>query len=275
MFLILSCIFTAVLNLKGTKIKFSMKIVLSPAKSLEFEAKAPITTFTQPIFLEQAEKLSGVLKKKSAKQLSKLMHLSDNLAQLNYQRNQDWQLPFTLENAKQAIYAFRGDVFRGFDIDTLPESKLTQLQDKLRIISGQYGLLKPLDLMQPYRLEMGTRLKVGRKDNLYQFWDTTITNTLNEELEEGEPFVNLASTEYFKAIKPKLLKVPVVTPIFKDLKNGEYKTIMTFAKLARGYMLRYIIDNDIDTIEGLKGFTTEGYGFDANMSTATELVFTR
>ena len=252
-----------------------MKIVISPAKSLEFETKAATKKYSQPIFLEQAQKLNGALKKKSAKQISKLMSVSDALGQLNFQRNQEWSLPFTPENSKQAIYAFRGDVFRGFDVDSLPESKLDQLQDKLRILSGQYGLLKPLDLMQAYRLEMGTRLKIGRKDNLYQFWDTTITDALNAELKDDEPFVNLASTEYFKAIKPKLLKVPVITPVFKDFKNGAYKTIMTYAKLARGYMLRYIIDNDIDTIEALKGFDTEGYGFDANMSTETELVFTR
>ncbi len=252
-----------------------MKIILSPAKSLEFETKATTSKYTQPVFLGQAQKLNGVLKKRSAKQISKLMSVSDALGQLNFQRNQDWHVPFTLENSKQAIYAFRGDVFRGFDIDSLPSNKLDQLQDKLRILSGQYGLLKPLDLMQAYRLEMGTKLKIGRKDNLYQFWDTSITDALNDELAEGEPLINLASKEYFKVIKPKLLKTPMITPVFKDLKNGEYRTIMTFAKLARGYMLRYIIDNNIDTVEGLKGFTTEGYGFDANMSTDTELVFTR
>ena len=252
-----------------------MKIILSPAKSLDFEVKAPIEKYTQPVFLEQSQKLNNALKKKSVKQISKLMSVSDALAQLNFQRNQEWNLPFTLDNSKQAIYAFRGDVFRGFDVDTLPTTKLDQLQDKLRILSGQYGLLKPLDLMQAYRLEMSTKLKIGRKNNLYQFWDTMITDALNSELEDGEPLINLASAEYFKVIKPKLLKTSMITPVFKDFKNGEYKTIMTFAKLARGYMLRYIIDNDIENVEGLKGFTTEGYGFDANMSTETELVFTR
>lgn len=252
-----------------------MKIVISPAKSLDYESKVPTEKHTQPAFLEQSEKLSKVLKKKSARQLSKLMNISDNLGRLNYERNQNWSLPFTLENSRQAIFAFSGDVFRGINVASLPINKLDQLQDKLRIISGQYGLLKPLDIIQPYRLEMGTRLKVGRKNNLYQFWDTTITEALNNELEVGEPLINLASAEYFKAIKPKLLKAPVYTPVFKDFKNGEYKTIMTFAKLARGYMVRYIIDNDIDTVEGLKGFNSEGYAFDANMSSDTELVFTR
>lgn len=252
-----------------------MKIVISPAKSLDFESNVLTDRYTQAVFLEQSEKLASILKKKSAKVLSRLMNISNNLGQLNYKRNQQWELPFTLENARQAIFAFKGAVFQGLDVNTIPVNKLDQLQNKLRIISGQYGLLKPLDLIQPYRLEMGTRLKVGRKGNLYQFWDTAITDALNNELSTDEPFINLASAEYFKAIKPKLLKTQVITPIFKDFKNGEYKTIMTFAKLARGYMVRYIIINDIDTINGLKGFNRKGYAFDANLSTETELVFTR
>lgn len=252
-----------------------MKIVISPAKSLDCESQISVGTYTQPAFLEKSELLAEVLKKKSPRQLSKMMSISDNLGQLNYERNQNWHLPFTPENARQAIFMFKGEVYRGIDIGTVPVKKLDQLQDKLRILSGQYGLLKPLDLIQPYRLEMGTRLKVGRKGNLYQFWDTTITDALNRELVEDELFVNLASAEYFKAIRPNLLKVPVITPVFKDYKNGEYKTIMTYAKMARGFMVRYIIDNDIETIEGIKGFNREGYAFDANMSTDTELVFTR
>ncbi|MCL4141777.1 UNVERIFIED_CONTAM: hypothetical protein GTU68_015380 [Idotea baltica] len=252
-----------------------MKIIISPAKSLDFESKVPTEKYSEPVFLEQAEKLSKVLKKKSAKQLSKLMHISDNLGQLNFDRNQQWSVPFTPNNSKQAIYAFTGAVFQGIDMATLPEDKLEQLQDQLRIISGQYGLLKPLDLMQPYRLEMGTKLKIGRKENLYKFWDNAITEALNNELKDDEPVINLASNEYFKAIRPKELKSTIITPVFKDLKNGEYKTIMTYAKLARGYMVRYILDNDVDTVEGLKGFDSEGYAFDANMSSEQELVFTR
>jgi len=252
-----------------------MKIVISPAKSLDFESKVLTDQHTQPSFLQQSEKLANILKKKSAKQLSKLMSISDNLGQLNYERNQNWKLPFTLENSRQAIFAFNGAVFQGLDVASLPITKLDQLQDKLRILSGQYGLLKPLDIIQPYRLEMGTKLKIGRKNNLYQFWDNTITEALNDELEDGEPLINLASAEYFKAIKTKLLTVPVITPVFKDFKNGEYKTIMTFAKLARGYMVRYIIDNNINSVEGLKGFNIESYAFDANLSSDRELVFTR
>ncbi len=252
-----------------------MKIVISPAKSLDYESKTPTTTYTQSEFLERSEKLNTVLKKKSAKALSKLMSISDNLGQLNFERNQQWILPFTLENSRQAIYAFKGTVYEGLDAYTIPLNELEQLQDKLRILSGQYGILKPLDLMQPYRLEMGTKLKIGRKDNLYQFWDISITDALNDELATNEPFINLASNEYFKVVKPKLLKVPVITPVFKDYKNGTLKMIAFFAKKARGMMVRYIIDNNIEAVENLKGFNTEGYAFDANLSTDTELVFTR
>jgi hypothetical protein len=203
------------------------------------------------------------------------MKISDDLASLNYERNQTWETPFTLENSKQAIYAFTGEVFRGIDVNSLENEKLPLLQERLRIISGLYGLLKPLDLIQPYRLEMGTRLKVGSTENLYKFWDDTVAKSLNEELKEGELLVNLASSEYFKAIPKKILKVPMVTPAFKDFKNGEYKTIMTFAKKARGLMVRYIIDNNIKTIEELKGFDINRYRFSEKLSSENDLVFTR
>ncbi|MCK5814573.1 MAG: peroxide stress protein YaaA [Flavobacteriaceae bacterium] len=252
-----------------------MKIVISPAKSLDFEKQVLTTDFTQGIFLSEAEKLNAVLKKKSAKVLSELMKISDNLGQLNFERNQAWSLPFTAENSKQAIYAFKGDVYIGLDVETLSQEKLSQLQDKLRIISGQYGILKPLDLMQAYRLEMGTKLKVGKKENLYQFWGDAIVNALNEEMSDDELFVNLASNEYFKAVKAKQLKVDVITPVFKDYKNGKLKVISFFAKKARGMMVRYIIDNDVETVTGLKGFNVGGYALDSNLSTETELVFTR
>jgi len=252
-----------------------MKIVISPAKSLDFETKVPTTNYTEGIFLNEAEKLNSVLKKKSPKKLSALMSISPKLGELNWQRNQDWSLPFTSENAKQAVFAFKGDVYIGLDAYTLSSEKIKQLQNKLRILSGQYGLLKPLDLIQPYRLEMGTKLKVGRKDNLYQYWGDKITKELNTELTDDEVFVNLASNEYFKVVKPKLLKVPVITPVFKDYKNGKLKIISFFAKKARGLMVRYIIDNNIENIEDLKGFNYEGYAFDLNLSTEKELVFTR
>jgi len=252
-----------------------MKIVISPAKSLDFETVVPTKIYSEAQFLDQAEKINKVLKKKSPKVLSKLMSISPKLGELNWQRNQDWHLPFSEENSRQAVYAFKGDVYIGLDAYTIPADKLEQLQDKLRILSGQYGLLKPLDLMQAYRLEMGSKLKMGRNDNLYKFWGDTLTNALNEELNEDEVFVNLASNEYFKVIKPKSLKVPVITPVFKDYKNGKLKMISFFAKKARGMMVRYIIDNDIENTEDLKGFNSEGYSFDTNLSTETELVFTR
>jgi cytoplasmic iron level regulating protein YaaA (DUF328/UPF0246 family) len=252
-----------------------MKIVISPAKSLDFETAVPTTQFSEGIFYQEAEKLNGILKKKTPKKLAALMGISDKLSHINWERNQHWKLPFSLENAKQAVYAFNGDVYLGLDAYSIPTDKINQLQHKLRILSGQYGLLKPLDLIQPYRLEMGAKLKIGRKNNLYQFWNTKITDALNSELADEEPIVNLASNEYFKVIKPKLLKVPVITPVFKDYKSGKLKMIGFFAKKARGLMVRYVIDNNIETIDDLKGFNYDGYAFDANLSTESELVFTR
>ena len=252
-----------------------MKIVISPAKSLDFDSVVPTDKFTQSQFLGQAEKLNKVLKKKSPKQLSELMSISDKLGELNWQRNQEWQLPFTENNSRQAIFAFKGTVYEGLDAYTIPLNKLDQLQDKLRILSGQYGILKPLDLMQAYRLEMGTKLQINTAKNLYQFWENTITDALNNELKNDEVFVNLASNEYFKVVKPKLLKVPVITPIFKDYKNGNLKIIAFFAKKARGMMVRYIIDNNLENTEDLKGFNYGGYAFDVNLSTEKELMFTR
>jgi cytoplasmic iron level regulating protein YaaA (DUF328/UPF0246 family) len=252
-----------------------MKVIISPAKSLDFETKIETNLFTKPRFLKQSEILNKKLKQLSRKELSELMKISDNLASLNYERNQTWETPFTSENSRQAIYSFNGEVFRGIDVKSLEDKKLPLLQDRLRILSGLYGILKPLDLIQPYRLEMGTRLKVEKKDNLYKFWDTTLAESLNEELEEGELLINLASSEYFKVIPKKILKVPMITPVFKDFKNGEYKMIMTFAKKARGLMVRYIIDNNIKTIEELKGFNIDRYRFSEELSAENNLVFTR
>ena len=252
-----------------------MKIIISPAKSLDFESKVPTSLHTQPQFLEESVKLNKKLKTLSRKKIAEFMSVSKDLAALNYERNQNWNLPFTPYNSKQAVYAFTGEVFRGIDVNSLEAEKLPLLQDNLRILSGLYGLLKPLDLIQAYRLEMGKKLKIGRTENLYKFWGDKITNTLNEELVDDELFVNLASSEYFKVVNKKILKVSMITPVFKDFKNGQYKIIMTFAKKARGLMVRYIIDNDVKTLEGLKGFNIDGYGFSSEMSTETELVFTR
>ncbi|MGB6267974.1 MAG: peroxide stress protein YaaA [Olleya sp.] len=252
-----------------------MKLVISPAKSLDFETKLPTTKATEAQFLEQAEKLNTLLKKKSPKALSNLMSISDNLAQLNYNRNQDWTLPFTKDNARPALYAFNGDVYRGLDAYTIPKDKLELTQNTVRILSGLYGVLKPLDLMQPYRLEMGTKLKVGSKKDLYQFWKKDIVKALNEALEENELFLNLASNEYFKAIDTKALKVPIIDVTFKEFKNGKLKIISFFAKEARGLMARYVIDTNAKTIDDLKQFNYDNYQFDGNLSTQKNLVFTR
>lgn len=252
-----------------------MKLVISPAKSLDFETELPTNTHTEPQFLEQSQRLNTLLKKKSAKSLSKLMHISDALGQLNYERNQSWELPFTTDNARPAVYAFNGDVYRGLDAYTIPKEKIDTLQNTVRILSGLYGVLKPTDLMQPYRLEMGTKMPVGTKKNLYEFWKKDITAALNEELEDDELFLNLASNEYFKAIDTKLLKVPVVTANFKDFKNGKYKVISFYAKAARGAMARYIVDTNAQTIDDLKGFNYMDYGFSESLSKDNDLVFTR
>lgn len=252
-----------------------MKIIISPAKSLDFESEVPTSLYTQPRFLEQSNKLAKKLKTLSKNKIGDLMSISEALSQLNYERNQTWETPFTTNNAKQAIYSFTGAVFMGIDVNSLKEEKIPVLQERLRILSGLYGLLKPLDLIQPYRLEMGTRLKLGKTENLYKFWDDTLAVSLNEELKEDELLVNLASTEYFKALPKKVLKVPMITPVFKDFKNGEYKTIMTYAKKARGLMVRYIIDNNVNTLEELKGFNIERYRFSEELSSENNLFFTR
>jgi cytoplasmic iron level regulating protein YaaA (DUF328/UPF0246 family) len=252
-----------------------MKIVLSPAKSLNFEKELPTTQYTAPSFLKESRQVHKVLKQQSPKKLSELMSISDKLADLNWKRNQDWKTPFTPENARPAVYAFDGDVYTGLDAYSISADKLDLLQDRLRILSGLYGYLKPLDLMQPYRLEMGTKLPIGERKNLYEFWKKTITHSLNKELKKGELFVNLASNEYFSAVDVKALNVPVVTPEFKDYKDGKLKIISFFAKKARGLMVRYIIDTNAQTIDDLKGFNYDGYQFDANLSKGNSLVFTR
>lgn len=238
-----------------------MKIVVSPAKSLDYETKLPTTRGTQPQFLEQAATLNAKLEKKSKKAVGELMHISDKLAALNYQRYKDFSTPFTKSNARPAAYAFAGDVYTGLDAYSISEKKIDTLQDTLRILSGMYGVLRPLDLMQPYRLEMGTKLKIGKNENLYQFWGDTVTEALNNELADNETFVNLASQEYFKVINKKLLKVPIVSPVFKDYKNGKLKIISFFAKKARGSMARYIIDNDTKTLRGILGFDYDDYRY--------------
>ena len=252
-----------------------MKIIISPAKSLNFEKVVPSEQFSKPVFLKEAKQIIATLKELKPSDLSELMHISDALAELNWQRNKVFKTPFTIQNSRPAVFAFNGEVYQGMDAYTISEEKLTVLQNKLRILSGQYGILKPLDLMQAYRLEMGTKIKIGEHKNLYEFWKETVTQSLNKELIKDELFINLASHEYFSVIDIKKIKVPIITPEFKDYKNGKLKIISFFAKKARGLMVRYIIDHDIETLDGLKGFNYEGYQFDENLSKGNTLVFTR
>ncbi len=253
-----------------------MKIVISPAKSLDYKSKLPTARGTQPAFLDTTEKINAKLARMSKKKIGELMDISSNLAELNFERYRQFQPEHTKENSRPAIYAFAGDVYVGLDAYSIPTDKLDQLQDTLRILSGFYGILRPLDLIQPYRLEMGTTIGIERKKTLYDVWKKKLTDSLNKEMSQDELFINLASNEYFKVIDTEKLKVPVITPVFKDFKNGELKIISFFAKKARGAMVRYIIDEDVKTLEGLKGFDYEGYGFSENESSnKNELIFTR
>ena len=254
-----------------------MLMVLSPAKTLDYETPITIKKFSQPSLLNDSALLIKGLKKMSPFEVSSLMHISDKLGTLNFERYQEWQQPFTPDNARQAILAFKGDVYTGLNAETLTAKDLNWAQNHLRILSGLYGVLRPLDLMQAYRLEMGTRLENKRGNDLYEFWGERITNQLNEVLQKDKKpiLVNLASNEYFKAVQPKKLNAEVITPVFKDLKGGKYKIISFFAKKARGMMARYIIDNRISRVEDLRHFGTEGYSFNAAMSSDRELVFTR
>ena len=236
-----------------------MKLLISPAKSLDFEKDLPFEKTTTPLFEKEALHINSVLKKQSINDLGKLMHISDALASLNWDRNQKFKSPSTPSRA--AVFAFNGDVYSGLDAYTLPKKKIKTLEDKLRILSGLYGLLRPLDAIRPYRLEMGTSLTFDTNKNLYSFWKTKITDQLNAELNEGELLVNLASKEYFSAIDSKSIKSPIVTPQFKDFKNGKLKIISFFAKIARGMMVRYLIDKDASSINEILGFNFDGYTF--------------
>lgn len=254
-----------------------MLIVISPAKSLDTETPAGYSNFTLPEMTEQSEKLVKRLKNMSPKQLSALMGISAELGELNFKRFQQWQLPFTSENAKQALFIFNGDVYQGLQAKTLPAELLELAQTRLRILSGLYGVLRPLDLMQPYRLEMGTRLKYQRADNLYEFWKPAITKKINEAVAQSGSgvLVNLASNEYFKSIDLKKLKAKVVTPEFRELKNGKYVMVSFFAKRARGLMTRFVLENNITNPAELEAFDVEGYVFDPRLSKPENPVFTR
>ena len=255
----------------------NMLTVISPAKTLDFDTPTVTDTFSQPAHLTQSRKLVKRLRQLSAPDLSKLMNVSDNIAELNQQRFKNWKTPFKPENARQALFAFKGDVYIGLDAYSMTAQNVDFAQDHLRILSGLYGVLRPLDLMQPYRLEMGTRIDTEEGSNLYQFWDGRITKTLNQELKQSNTnsLINLASNEYFKSIKSKLLKAEVITPVFKDYNKGSYQVIGFFAKKARGLMARYLIDNEIDNPAELMNFSAQGYAYNAAMSNSHEWVFTR
>jgi len=254
-----------------------MLIVVSPAKKLDYETPSPTNKFTQSNLLEHSQELIERCVKLSPADLSSLMGISDQLAGLNAARFGEWSLPFTPDNAKQAVLAFSGDVYTGLQAYDFSEASFDFAQQHLRILSGLYGLLKPLDLVQPYRLEMGTKLDNDRGTNLYQFWGDIITDNLNNALaEQGDDvLINLASNEYFKSVKKKSLKANIITPAFKDWKNGQYKMISFFAKKARGLMANYIIENQITKLEELKSFNSAGYEYSAEFSKGNDWVFTR
>ena len=254
-----------------------MLLVISPAKTLNYETPATTKKYTQPDLLDQSALLIEEIRKLSPADIGSLMNISDKLAQLNAARFQAWSTPFSLENAKQAVLAFKGDVYTGLDAETLNDNQLSFAQKHLRIFSGLYGLLRPLDLMQPYRLEMGTRFANQRGKDLYQFWGSLITERLNKELsnQKSQVLVNLASNEYYKSVQTKQIDGQIITPVFKDWKNGQYKIISFYAKKARGLMCRYIIDHNIGQPEKMKSFDYEDYAFNEAMSSDKEWVFTR
>ncbi|WP_454121498.1 peroxide stress protein YaaA [Kosakonia sp. Marseille-Q7440] len=254
-----------------------MLILISPAKTLDYQSPLATERFTQPALLEHSQQLIKTARTLSAPQIKKLMGISDKLADLNATRFHDWQPDFTPENARQALLAFKGDVYTGLQAETFSDTDFDFAQKHLRMLSGLYGVLRPLDLMQPYRLEMGIRFENERGKDLYQFWGDIITDTLNEALAQqgDEIVVNLASDEYFRAVKPKKLNARIIKPVFLDEKNGKFKVISFYAKKARGLMSRYIIEQRLTKPEQLTGFNHEGYFFDEAASTPDELVFKR
>ena len=253
-----------------------MICILSPAKSLDFENKAPINRYSQSSFLNESQKIVDKLIEYSPSEISELMNISTDLGLLNANRYQNWKLPFDLNNAKQAIYAFTGDVYKGLDALSLNDDSINYAQSNLKLLSGLYGIIKPLDLIQAYRLEMGTKISVGDKHSLYDFWSNTITNELNNELEatKSNYLLNLASNEYSKSINLKNLNSEVIYPVFKDWKNGKFKIISFYAKRARGLMARFFIENRINSIDDLNSFQSDGYIFNEELSSLNTPVFT-
>ena len=252
--------------------------LLSPAKSLDFESAVPSTKISIPAFLQEASQLVNKLSKTSKKKVKEMMSISDAIAELNVQRYQDWSgVEESGPQSRQALFAFKGDVYLGLDAYTMTDFTIAYAQENLLILSGMYGVLRPLDVIEPYRLEMGTNLKVGRANNLYQFWKDKPSDLINQQLEQKQSKVllNLASNEYFKVVNAKKINGEIISPEFKDAKNGQYKIISFFAKKARGYMSRFILENKIEQIEDLQAFDTAGYRYNASLSTRIKPVFTR
>ncbi|MEZ2901730.1 peroxide stress protein YaaA [Acinetobacter terrestris] len=254
-----------------------MLALISPAKTLDYESALPTDAHTLPRLLEHSQELIDVSRKLSATDLSNLMSVSEKIAKLNVARFNDWQSEFNFSNARQALFAFKGDVYTGLNAYDLNDQHIEFAQNHLRMLSGLYGLLRPLDLMMPYRLEMGTKLNNPRGHNLYQFWGDRITGLINKDLENAnsELLVNIASDEYYKSVIEPKVKAEIIKPVFLDQKNGKYKVISFYAKKARGLMARYIIENQLNRAEDLKSFNTDGYYFDAESSLKGELVFKR
>ncbi|MDR7653907.1 peroxide stress protein YaaA [Acinetobacter junii] len=254
-----------------------MLALISPAKTLDYETALPTDTYTQPRLLEQSQQLIDVCRKLSATEIASLMTVSEKIANLNVERFRDWNAEFDFSNARQALFAFIGDVYTGLDAYHLKDQDIDFAQQHLRMLSGLYGLLRPLDLMMPYRLEMGTKLKNSRGNNLYEFWGSIITDQINQDLAEidAKVLVNLASDEYYKSVNEKKIQAEIIKPVFLDQKNGKYKVISFYAKKARGLMARYLIENKLSQVEQLKAFDSEGYYFDAESSSNKELVFKR
>lgn len=253
-----------------------MKFVISPAKTLDFESAALTDMYTQADFLSHSAALMPELRQLDVEAVRGLMGVSEKIADLNVQRFKEWSLPFSPQNAKQAIYAFKGDVYTGIAIETADQAVVDYVQDRVLILSGLYGILRPLDLIMPYRLEMGLKFSNARGKNLYEFWSGLLSGYVNKLMaDSGEELVNLASNEYFKALEYRRITSRIVTPVFKDLKNGQYKMISFYAKKARGLMVRYAADHDVSEVEQLKAFDYGGYRFSPELSVGDQWVFTR
>ncbi|RPG64004.1 MAG: peroxide stress protein YaaA [Flammeovirgaceae bacterium TMED290] len=252
-----------------------MKILISPSKTLNFDSQIKSKFNSESRLMDETKVLHKILLKYTSNDLKNLMSVSDKIAELNFNRFKNWEDPTSSEDSRQAVYAFKGDVYSGLEADTIEEDKFDYLQNSLRIISGYYGILRPFDKILPYRLEMGTKLENENGSNLYKFWGDKITDLLNHDIEDSDIVVNLASEEYFKSVNKKKVNSKIITPVFKEFKNGSYKVIAIYAKKARGLMSRFLIDRKSNNIDDIKLFDNDGYSFDGNLSSENELVFTR